>query len=54
MSKLLVLKSAAGYYIGTITEDGYPYSRESVEYYKTQSEADVALATKSFTQRQQY
>ena len=51
MSALLVLRSAAGYYIGTVTEDGQPYSRESEEYYITKSEADTALATNSFTQR---
>jgi hypothetical protein len=52
--KLLVLKSNAGYYIGTTTEDGYPYSRESEEYYNTKSEAEVALATHTFTQRNNY
>ncbi len=30
---LQVLKSRAGYYIGTCDEDGLPYSRESVEYW---------------------
>jgi len=45
-----VLKSAAGYYIGTKCEYG-PISRESVEYYRTQEEAQKALDNQSFTQR---
>jgi len=53
MSALIVLQSAAGYYIGRVTADGEPYSRDSAEYYLTKSEADIALATNSFTQRQE-
>jgi hypothetical protein len=44
-----VLKSAAGWYVGT-WEDG-PYSRESAEYFRTQQEAETALETGAWTQR---
>ncbi len=46
-----VLRSAAGYYIGTLNED-MPCSRESAEYFKTQAQADDALATGHWTQRE--
>jgi hypothetical protein len=53
-SDLTVLKSAAGWYIGTLyaNEDGYdePGSRES-GYYAIEGEADIALATNSWDQR---
>ncbi|MFS1428307.1 hypothetical protein LMH73_014440 [Vibrio splendidus] len=45
-----VLHSAAGYYIGTL-EDGMPYSRESLEYFPSQEEAETALKTNRWTQR---
>jgi hypothetical protein len=44
-----VLQSAAGYYIGT-WDDG-PFSRESVEYYATEDEAQDALDSGTWTQR---
>lgn len=47
---LQVLKSAAGYYIGTADEEG-PVSRESVEYFRTPSDASTALANSTWTQR---
>lgn len=47
---LQVLKSRAGFYIGTCTNDG-PYSRESVEYWTTESQAALALVENSWTQR---
>jgi len=50
---LEVLKSCAGFYIGTCSEELGPVSRESAEYFKTQDEANTALATGSWTQRQQ-
>lgn len=59
-SDLMVLKSAAGYYIGTTyTHDENsptpglvePGSRDSFEYYATEAEAQHALETKSWTQR---
>ena len=51
---LEVLPSAAGYYIGTLDEEGMPYSRESEEYWKTRGAAEAALNTPSpraWTQR---
>ncbi|EAR7391878.1 hypothetical protein LH785_001215 [Salmonella enterica] len=39
---LKVLRSGAGYYIGTQNEEG-PVSRESVEYFATHSQAERAL-----------
>ena len=39
---LKVLKSAAGFYLGTCDEQG-PYSRESEEYWGTHQEAAAAL-----------
>ena len=48
--ELSVLQSRAGYYIGT-SQDFIPVSRESVEYFKTQAEAQAALENNSFTQR---
>lgn len=47
---LRVLRSCAGFYIGTCTDDG-PYSRESVEYWATESQAALALDENSWTQR---
>lgn len=39
---LCVLRSAAGYYLGTFDEEG-PVSRESVEFWPTEAEAFAAL-----------
>lgn len=47
---LQVLKSAAGWYIGTADEEG-PCSRESVEYWSTQASADEALASGAWNQK---
>lgn len=51
ISELMVLKSNAGYYIGTIIiypDNSYePYSRES-EYFKTKEEALKALSDNDF------
>jgi hypothetical protein len=49
---LQVLRSAAGYYLGTADEAG-PVSRESAEYWPTQAEAHRALTTgpHAWTQR---
>ena len=47
---LRVLKSAAGYYIGTADDEG-PVSRESLEYFSTESRAQNALDSGEFTQR---
>lgn len=48
---LRVLQSAAGYYLGTVDDEG-PYSRESVEYWPDQSQAEGALETGDWTQRE--
>lgn len=47
---LQVMKTNAGYYIGTAGEDG-PCSRESLEYWRHQSDADDALEKGTWTQR---
>jgi len=49
--ELQVLKSAAGYYIGTLDEDGMPYSRESVTYWRTCEEAEAALESGEWEQK---
>lgn len=48
---LQVLRSAAGYYIGTADEMGAPVSRESVEYFPSAKTATEALSTGSWTQK---
>jgi len=47
---LQVLCSAAGHYIGTADADG-PVSRESACYFRSQHDADQALATGRWQQR---
>lgn len=46
-----VLKSAAGYYLGTLDPELGPVSRESREYWETEKEAQEALLTGAWTQR---
>lgn len=46
-----VLSSQRGFYIGTVNEMG-PVSRESVEYYNTSQQADIALEKGEWTQRE--
>lgn len=48
---LQVLKSGAGYYIGTFSNEEGPVSRESEEYFRTENQATLALANGSWTQR---
>jgi hypothetical protein len=48
---LKVLRSAAGFYIGTADESGGPCSRESNEYWELESEAELALASGQWTQK---
>ena len=48
---LQVLKSAAGFYIGTCDSHGCPVSRESVQYWRNQEPAEHALSTGEWTQR---
>lgn len=47
---LEILPSRPGYYLGTQL-DGEPYSRESMEYYKTRRDAKTALRSGHWTQR---
>ena len=48
--ELIVLKSNAGFYIGTADDDG-PCSRESVEYFHNKDDADASLASGDWTQK---
>lgn len=50
---LKVLRSAAGYYLGTFDDEEGPISRESAEYWATEAEAEAALASNGtgWTQR---
>lgn len=48
---LQVLRSAAGFYIGTADEEE-PCSRESVEYWRDERAAAIALETGEWTQRE--
>ena len=47
-----VLKSQAGYYIGTFDFNAGPVSRESVRYWPTKQAAQAALDTGVWAQRQ--
>lgn len=47
---LQVLRSAAGYYLGT-SKDGLPFSRESVQYWPNEAAAQVAMVKGLWTQR---
>lgn len=46
-----VLESAAGFYLGTQTDEG-PFSRESEEYFETEALAATALQDDSWTQHE--
>ena len=46
-----VMRSAAGYYLGTQSDLG-PVSRESVEYWPTEVQAASALSNREWSQRQ--
>lgn len=48
---LQVCQSRAGFYLGTLTEEGLPNSRESVEYWPQREMAEKALTARRFTQR---
>lgn len=48
---LRICRSAAGFYLGTVSEDGFPASRESVQYWPDRAAAMHALATGEWTQR---
>lgn len=47
---LRVRQSASGYYVGTHDDEG-PASRESVEYFDSFTDANLALATGHWQQR---
>lgn len=49
---LTICTSANGHYIGTLDDDGMPYSRESLEYWATHQEAMSAFKTENWTQRE--
>ena len=49
---LQVLKSAAGFYIGTFDVDDGPISRESIEYFATYELATQALILNTWTQKE--
>jgi hypothetical protein len=48
---IILMKSAAGFYLGTRTGKGEPYSRESEEYFGTRHGAEQALARGTWTAR---
>lgn len=48
---LQILKSAGGYYLGTMDDTG-PVSRESEEYFDSSADAQAALDTGAWTQRE--
>ena len=47
-----VCKSAAGWYIGTYDHDGSAYSRESVEYWQDEGQAEFHMGLRLWTQRE--
>ena len=48
---LEVCQSAAGYYLGTLNEDGEPFTRECIEYWRKREGAETALANGAWTQK---
>ena len=48
---IIVMESVAGFYLGTRTAKGEPYSRESEEYFGTRHGAEQALARGTWTAR---
>lgn len=48
---LVICKSNAGYYIGRLDKEGFPYSRESKEYFQSKELATVAFETDTWTRR---
>jgi hypothetical protein len=49
--QIRVMRTAAGWYIGTANDDGTPCSRESNEYFRSQDAAQDALDTGNWTQK---
>jgi hypothetical protein len=50
---LQVCESAAGFYLGTKDENGFPVTRESIEYFTTRELAEAAHSSGSWTQKEQ-
>ena len=48
---LQVCESYAGYYIGTRDDEGFPFTRESREYWRKQEQAAFALQQGKWTQK---
>ena len=48
--RIQVLKSHAGFYIGTCDDDG-PFTRESLEYWPSRDQAIAALEAGDWTQK---
>jgi len=46
-----VCQSHAGYYVGTLDEEGLPYSRESTEYWRERVAAERAIEAGTWTQK---
>jgi hypothetical protein len=46
-----VLRSGAGYYLGTSSKNGEPYSRESEEYWRSGKDAEKTLARGEWSAR---
>lgn len=49
---LQILQSANGYYLGTANDAG-PVSRESLEYWPSESDAQLALSSGEWTQNEE-
>lgn len=52
--EIQVLRSGAGYYIGTVDEDGCPYCRLSVEYSKTADGCKNMVADRGYAMETQF
>lgn len=50
--EIKVLKSNAGYYLGTVSEEGLPNCRLSEEYYPNEDAAKNALDNGFYTERE--
>lgn len=46
---LQVLKSHRGFYLGTVDDEGMPFSRESSEYFRSHKAAESALNSGKWT-----
>ena len=46
---LQVLQSRRGFYLGTLDDEGLPFSRESAEYFRSEQAAEGALHSGKWT-----